>query len=79
MKKLIKKKYLKIILSLIILVISAIFYYLTGGLKQVKFTAPDNYHEADYVNEYCEGKIEYRLPDKTRVDCLTDEYAIEFD
>ena len=25
------------------------------------------------------GKIEYRLPDKTRVDCLTDEYAIEFD
>ncbi len=25
------------------------------------------------------GKIEYRLPDKTRVDCLTDEYAIEVD
>jgi len=25
------------------------------------------------------GKIEYVLPDKTRVDCLTDEYAIEVD
>lgn len=35
--------------------------------------------EADYVNAYCKGEIEYRLPDKTRVDCLTEEYAIEFD
>ena len=35
--------------------------------------------EADYVNMYCKGIIEYRLPDRTRVDCLTDEYAIEFD
>lgn len=25
------------------------------------------------------GVVEYRLPDKTRVDCLTDEYAIETD
>ena len=35
--------------------------------------------EADYVDAYCNGQIEYILPDKTRVDCLTDEYAIEFD
>ena len=35
--------------------------------------------EADYVNAYCKGIIEYQLPDRTRVDCLTDEYAIEFD
>ena len=35
--------------------------------------------EADYVKAYCKGVIEYELPDKTRVDCLTDEYAIEFD
>ena len=37
--------------------------------------------EADYVNAYCSGKgiTEYQLPDRTRVDCLTDEYAIEFD
>lgn len=27
----------------------------------------------------CGGSIEYLLTDKARVDCLTDEYAIEFD
>ena len=35
--------------------------------------------EKDYVNKYCNGIKEYVLPDKTRIDCLTDEYAIEFD
>ncbi len=35
--------------------------------------------EKDYVNMYCTGIKEYVLTDKTRVDCLTDEYAIEFD
>ncbi len=35
--------------------------------------------EKDYVNMYCTGIKEYVLPDKTRVDCLTEEYAIEFD
>ena len=37
------------------------------------------YKEKHYVQAYCKGQTEYRLPDKTRVDCLTDEYAIEFD
>ena len=27
----------------------------------------------------CTGQIEHRLEDNTRVDCLTDEYAIEYD
>lgn len=38
--------------------------------------------EKEYQEKWCEacgGVIEYVLPDKTRVDCLTDEYAIEFD
>lgn len=38
--------------------------------------------ESDYVNYYCtqwKGVIEYVLPDRTRVDCLTDTHAIEFD
>lgn len=38
--------------------------------------------EADYVNHYCQqwqGQIEYRLPDQTRIDCLTETQAIEFD
>lgn len=35
--------------------------------------------EADHVKAWCPGEIEYVLEDSTRVDCLTDEYAIEFD
>jgi hypothetical protein len=35
--------------------------------------------EDDYVNAYCLGIVEHRLPDKTRVDCLTDTHAIEYD
>lgn len=35
--------------------------------------------ESDYQTEWCKGQIEVRLPDQTRVDCLTDEYAIEID
>lgn len=35
--------------------------------------------EADYQKANCKGKIEFVLPDKTRIDCLTDEYAIEYD
>lgn len=39
----------------------------------------NTFNEAYYINTYCTGQIEFELPDKTRVDCLTDEYAIEFD
>lgn len=35
--------------------------------------------ESDYVNAYCKGTKEYVLPDKTRIDCLTEQYACEFD
>lgn len=37
-------------------------------------------HEKDYQHWWCEkhgGELEYRLSDKTRVDCLTREYAVE--
>ena len=40
------------------------------------------YLERDYQNYWCGqkgGVTEYKLPDKTRVDCLTDKYAVEFD
>jgi hypothetical protein len=36
-------------------------------------------HEADYVDEHCQGEVEFSLPDRTRVDCLTDTHAIEYD
>ena len=35
--------------------------------------------EKDYQNLHCKGEIEYRLSDRTRVDCLTDTHAIEYD
>lgn len=38
--------------------------------------------EKDYQKEWCTqagGVTEFVLDDKTRVDCLTDKYAIEFD
>ena len=38
--------------------------------------------EKEYQEPWCKsvgGEIEYVLPDKTRIDCLTDDYAIEFD
>lgn len=36
-------------------------------------------NEAWYVKRFCTGTVEYRLPDAGRVDCLEDEYAIEYD
>ena len=40
------------------------------------------YKEREYQECWCSGAggvTEYVLPDRTRVDCLTDDYAIEFD
>jgi len=40
------------------------------------------YFEKDYQKYWCNkhcGKIEVTLPDKARVDCVTDTHAIEFD
>ena len=44
--------------------------------------ATEKLHEVDYQRVLCEeldGEMEYVLADKTRVDCLTDTYAIEVD
>ena len=35
--------------------------------------------EKDYRDRHCAGIAEYRLPDRSRVDCLTDHHAIEYD
>lgn len=62
----------KIIFSLITLLIAspALAFDVTHAL------------EKDYQLPWCSvngGQAEYELPDKTRVDCLTPEYAVEFD
>lgn len=41
--------------------------------------AKHKHAEKYYQVKYCQGALEYRLADKTRVDCLTEDYAIEFD
>jgi len=41
-----------------------------------------NLKERDYQEAWCNaanGIVEHRLPDQTRVDCLTETHAIEFD
>jgi hypothetical protein len=35
--------------------------------------------ESDYQNEWCQGKKEVVLVDRTRVDCLTNTHAIEIE
>jgi len=43
---------------------------------------PKKYNEKYYQTIICEqldGKMEYVLKDKTRVDCFSDEYAMEVD
>lgn len=69
----------KIILLLIFLLLCLNVFAYSNALKEPVFPQKEKYHEADYVNAYCNGQIEYELKDFTRVDCLTDEYAIEFD
>lgn len=55
-------------------------YPLKDVIRPLVSTKQHKYKEADYVNAYCNGKIEHVLPhSNTRVDCLTDTYAIEFD
>jgi hypothetical protein len=35
--------------------------------------------ESDYQNEWCQGKKEVVLEDRTRLDCLTDTHAVEIE
>lgn len=47
----------------------------TIGAAHAKHKMP----EREYVSQHCDGDMEFVLPGRTRVDCLTDKYAIEFD
>ena len=40
---------------------------------------PCSASEKEVVEAHCKGEIEVRLPDNTRVDCLTAFYAMEYD
>lgn len=43
-----------------------------------KHLYPEKYYQKEWCNKN-NGILEYRLSDDTRVDCLTNEYAVEFD
>ena len=51
-------------------------------LPLAAFAAERLYPEKIYQEQWCKahnGQLEYTLNDKTRVDCLTEKYAVEFD
>ena len=58
----------------IILICFALF----GSSLEAKNLHPEKWYQQLWCDKEG-GIVEYRLEDKTRVDCLLDEYAIEFD
>lgn len=77
---------LKKLVNLILLIIIALITYLSVNEFDISNEGAANiddenvkFKEKDYVNKYCRGYKEFVLDDKTRIDCLTEEYAIEFD
>ena len=60
--------------------LSLILFFLLLGLNSAIAKHP--YPEKFYQQNWCKanhGFLEYKLIDDTRVDCLTKEYAVEFD
>ena len=58
-------------------IVAIVFFFIIGCAS-----IPKKYNERHYQALLCnalDGKIEYVLEDRTRVDCLTQEYAIEVD
>lgn len=61
------------------IIVSILLAFIWSGEAQ---GAKHLYKEREYQERWCDkagGVTEYVLPDKARVDCLTEEYAIEFD
>jgi hypothetical protein len=59
-------------------ILTAIIFY-TASYTSSAATVTHAQPESWYVEQSCLGKIEVRLSDRTRVDCLTERYAIEYD
>ncbi len=83
-----RRRDLKQIINIIGIIVVCGFGYFYWGMdfvSQEKYSpikmVPEQ-KEAYYVENWCqdgEGRREFRLWDGTRVDCLTKDYAIEFD
>ncbi len=64
------------LITVIVLLSFNAFAFTGGGTTQPPL---EKWHEADYVDHYCKGEVEHVLSDRTRVDCLTENHAIEYD
>ena len=82
-----KTTFFKIVKCLGILLVSLGAYFFFGlqpvpqTLYETQTMKPDM-EEGYYVEQWCSpsfGRREFVLTDKTRVDCLSSDYAIEFD
>ena len=64
----------------IIKIMMAVWLFLISlsCIVYAKHTQNEHYYQNIWCKEQ-KGITEYILPDKTRVDCLTKEYAVEFD
>ena len=90
MKKVTKKNikqcicFIQFLFAVILLTVCYFFYdvkEVPQSLYEMQIM-PVAQSEAFYVNNWCNpafGRREYVLADKTRVDCLSKDYAIEFD
>lgn len=58
---------------------ATIAFLFTVSSAHAKSEKSAKWHEADFVDAYCQGEIEHVLADRTRVDCLTATHAIEYD
>jgi len=68
--------------SIILGIFLFIFSILLKNTTQASECNPHRYNEATYQHAWCKahnGIEEYINNDRTRVDCLTEEYAVEFD
>ena len=64
------------------MLLNCLILLLSASISTSASAATHMYLEKDYQNVWCSlnnGVSEYMLPDKTRVDCVTKDYAIEFD
>ena len=85
-KKNIKKciSFVQLVVAIVLLLVGYFFYDVKQVPQNLYETQimPVAQNEAFYVSNWCDssfGHREYVLSDKTRVDCLTKDYAIEFD
>ncbi len=59
-------------------ILLAVFCLMGICAAQAKHALPEKYYQEVWCKEHG-GEIEHVLPDGTRVDCLTEDYAVEFD